>query len=113
MSLINPLHEGEREMAAANPGDLIKSIQDRFAKNTSRHTGVDWLAVHTRLKASPQKLKAFLEMARSGGEPDVIGLDEKTGEFIFCDRRDDTVFACHHDADLYCADRGFRGRLKI
>lgn len=72
-------------MATADPDDLIKPIQDRFAKNMSRHIGIDWRFVDKKLQASPQKLKALLEMERTGGEPDVIGRDQETGEFIFCD----------------------------
>ena len=72
-------------MATAYPDDLIKPIQDRFAKNMSRHIGIDWRFVDKKLQASPQKLKVLLEMERTGGEPDVIGRDQETGEFIFCD----------------------------
>lgn len=72
-------------MATANPDDLIKPIQDRFAQNMPRHIGIDWRTVDKKLQASPQKLKALLEMDRTGGEPDVIGCDPHTGDFIFCD----------------------------
>ena len=50
-----------------------------------RHTGIDWSAVQAKLEASPEKLQALYAMERTGGEPDVVGHDEKTGEFIFCD----------------------------
>jgi hypothetical protein len=65
--------------------ELIKTLGDRFAKNMGRHPGIDWRAVQARLANSPEKCQALYEMERSGGEPDVVGHDEKTGEFIFCD----------------------------
>ena len=72
-------------MAAASLDELIKTLKDRFSKNMRRHTGIDWSSVQAKLEASPEKLQALHEMERTGGEPDVIGYDEKTGEFIFCD----------------------------
>lgn len=65
--------------------ELIITLEDRFAKNMRRHTGIDWRTVQTKLEASPQKLQVLYEMERTGGEPDVVGYDEKTSEFIFCD----------------------------
>jgi Protein of unknown function (DUF4256) len=65
--------------------DLMKTLEDRFAKHMRRHAGIDWNAVQKKLKASPEKLQALSEMERTGGEPDVIGYDEQTKEFIFCD----------------------------
>lgn len=72
-------------MEAASLEELIKTTEHRFAKNMRRHTGIDWSAVQARLLASPEKLQALYEMERTGGEPDIVGQDEKTGEFIFCD----------------------------
>ena len=65
--------------------ELIKSLKDRFEKNTRRHQGIDWKSVQTKLEASPAKVQALREMERTGGEPDVVGYDEKTREYIFCD----------------------------
>jgi hypothetical protein len=65
--------------------ELIETISNRFAKNTQRHAGIDWNLVHKKLLASPTKLTALYEMETTGGEPDVIGVDKETGEFIFCD----------------------------
>lgn len=65
--------------------ELIMTLQDRFEKNMRRHQGIDWSAVQAKLEASPEKLQALSEMERTGGEPDVIGYDEQTGEFTFCD----------------------------
>ena len=72
-------------MEAAFPDELSKTLEDRFAKNMRRHTGIDWDSVQAKLDASPEKLRILHEMERTGGEPDVIGYDEGTNEFIFCD----------------------------
>ncbi len=72
-------------MAAALHAELIDTLQARFAKNMRRHRGVDWNSVRAKLDASPAKVQALHEMERTGGEPDVIAVDGKTGEFIFCD----------------------------
>ena len=72
-------------MEAAFLDELINTLNDRFAKYIRRHTGIDWISVQAKLEASPEKLQALYEMERTGGEPDVVGYDETTGEFIFCD----------------------------
>ena len=70
----------------AIPGDeLIKTLEARFSKNLHRHKGIDWASVQAKLETNPKKLQALYEMERTGGEPDVIGRDGKSGEFIFCD----------------------------
>jgi hypothetical protein len=70
----------------AEPNDeLIKNLKDRFVENMGRHTGIDWSPVQAKLAASPEKLHSLNEMERTGGEPDVVGYDDTTGEFIFCD----------------------------
>src|SRR4051812_25249706 len=73
------------KMKTAPRDDLLKVLEDRFAKNARRHAGIDWSSVQARLKDSPEKLQALNEMERTGGEPDVTGRDEGTGELIFCD----------------------------
>ncbi|MES2819410.1 MAG: DUF4256 domain-containing protein [Pseudomonadota bacterium] len=72
-------------MEAAFRDGLIETLKDRFAKNMRRHTGIDWGCVQAKLEAEPEKTQILYEMERTGGEPDVVGYDEKTGEFIFCD----------------------------
>jgi hypothetical protein len=72
-------------MEASVRDELIKSLKDRFAKNSHRHTGIDWSAVQSKLEATPKKLQTLYEMERTGGEPDVIGYDKEAGEFVFCD----------------------------
>jgi hypothetical protein len=64
---------------------LLGVLKARFGKNSSRHQGLQWDQVQTRLEASPEKLRSLSEMERTGGEPDVVGRDATTGEFIFFD----------------------------
>ncbi len=65
--------------------DLLHTLQTRFAKNMPRHKGLEWVKVQKRLEADPGKLWPLHEMERTGGEPDVVGHDKKTGEYIFYD----------------------------
>lgn len=65
--------------------ELLRLLQTRFEKNMHRHKGLDWVKVHARLEANPAKMWSLSEMERTGGEPDVAGLDHKTGEFLFYD----------------------------
>lgn len=65
--------------------EFISTLQDRFGDNMDRHKGIDWDAVQSKLVNDPQKLIVLYEMERTGGEPDVIGYDDKTGEFVFYD----------------------------
>ena len=65
--------------------DLLLALRERFEKNMKRHKGLDWAKVEARLNANPKKLSILNEMEATGGEPDVIGFDKKSGEYIFCD----------------------------
>jgi hypothetical protein len=65
--------------------ELLGVLKARFEKNMKRHKGVEWAQVHAKLKANPERVCSLNEMERTGGEPDVIGHDKKTGEYIFCD----------------------------
>jgi hypothetical protein len=64
---------------------LVKTLKSRFDRNMNRHEGLDWAKVQTKLGASPDKMWSLHEMERTGGEPDVVGHDKKTGEYIFYD----------------------------
>ncbi|TXK47545.1 DUF4256 domain-containing protein [Pontibacter qinzhouensis] len=64
---------------------LISTLQARFAKHKQRHEGLVWAQVQAKLEASAEKCWSLQEMEITGGEPDVIGFDEQTGEYIFCD----------------------------
>lgn len=74
-----------RELLPEQRADLLGALQARFEKNMPRHPGLEWASVRARLEAHPEKLWSFNEMESSGGEPDVIGFDQKTGEIIFYD----------------------------
>ena len=67
--------------------ELLKTLKARFEKNMNRHKGLEWAGVQAKLDtgSSEEKLRSLGEMERTGGEPDVIGYDRKTGEYIFCD----------------------------
>jgi hypothetical protein len=65
--------------------ELLKALKARFEKNMNRHRGLDWTKVQARLEANPEKLWSLGEMERTGGEPDVVRQDKKTGEYIFHD----------------------------
>ena len=72
-------------MEASSHDNLLKTLKERFSKNMRRHAEIDWKSVHAKLASSTKKLQTLNEMERTGGEPDVIGRDEVTGEIIFCD----------------------------
>lgn len=65
--------------------ELIKTLKARFEKNMSRHKGIEWAKVQSKLEGKADKLWSLSEMERTGGEPDVVGQEKKTGEFIFFD----------------------------
>jgi hypothetical protein len=65
--------------------ELLRALKIRFEKNMNRHQGLEWAEIQARLEAHPEKLWSLLEMERTGGEPDVVSLDKKTGECIFYD----------------------------
>jgi hypothetical protein len=64
---------------------LLGILKARFEQNMHRHRGLDWADVQARLEANAEKVRSLHEMERTGGEPDVVGHDVKTGEYIFCD----------------------------
>jgi hypothetical protein len=72
-------------MSATESKELLETLKTRFEKNIARHAGLDWAKVQTKLETRAEKLWSLGEMERSGGEPDVVGHDQKTGEFIFYD----------------------------
>lgn len=65
--------------------ELLRTLKARFEKNTKLHEGLAWAKVQARLEANPEKLWSLAEMENTGGEPDVVGHDPKTGEFVFFD----------------------------
>lgn len=73
------------DLSAEQHDELLKTLKTRFEKNMTRHIGLEWANVQQRLEANPKKLWSLSEMERTGGEPDVVGHDPKTGEYIFYD----------------------------
>ena len=75
----------KNELSPVENQDLLDTLKTRFEKNMNRHTGLDWAKVQAKLEANGEKLWSLSEMERTGGEPDVIGADAKSGEFLFYD----------------------------
>lgn len=75
----------KKELSSKQAEELIKILKARFEKNMNRHKGIGWSKVQAKLESNPKKLWSLNEMEISGGEPDVVGFDKKTGEYIFYD----------------------------
>jgi hypothetical protein len=75
----------KKELTPQQREELLGALQGRFEKNLSRHAGLEWVKVKARLEADPAKQWSLHEMEATGGEPDVVGQDQKTGEFLFVD----------------------------
>jgi hypothetical protein len=75
----------KKELTPAQRGELLRTLQSRFEKNIDRHERLEWAKVSAKLEANAEKLWSLSEMERTGGEPDVVGHDKKTGEYIFFD----------------------------
>ena len=75
----------QKELSSKHREELLKTLKARFEKNMNRHKGLEWIEVQAKLEADNEKLWSLNEMERTGGEPDVVGFDKKTGEYIFCD----------------------------
>lgn len=87
----------KKELSPAQSTALLKTLKERFEKNFNRHKGLEWAKVEAKLKANPAKLWSLNEMENTGGEPDVVGHDKKTGEYTFYD----------------CAEESPKGRRSI
>jgi hypothetical protein len=74
-----------KDIDAKQREDLLRTLKARFERNMNRHKGLEWANVQAKLEANPEKLWSLNEMERTGGEPDVVGHDKKTGEYIFYD----------------------------
>jgi hypothetical protein len=81
--------------------DLLRLLRARFEKNMNRHKGLEWAKVQAKLDTNPEKLWSLNEMERTGGEPDVVGHDKKTDEYIFYDCSADSP----KDRRSLCYDR--------
>lgn len=75
----------KKKLSPKQREELLGALQARFEKNMNRHKGLEWARVQARLEADPGKLWSLYEMESTGGEPDVVGHDKKTGEYVFYD----------------------------
>ncbi len=79
------MKSNEKKLSSEQRAELLSTLKTRFGKNMNRHKGIEWDKVQAKLEANAEKLWSLHEMERTGGEPDVVGQDEKTGEYIFYD----------------------------
>jgi len=79
------MKETKKELSPAQRTELLNTLKTRFEKHKNRHKGIEWADVQARLEANPKKLWILDDMEVTGGEPDVVGYDKKTDEYIFFD----------------------------
>jgi len=82
---MNNINSNSMKLSPEQREELLRALKARFEKNMNRHQGLEWAKVQAKLEANPSKLWSLHEMERTGGEPDVVGYDKKTGETIFYD----------------------------
>jgi len=82
---MNKINSNKKKLSPEQREELLNTLKARFEKNMNRHKGLKWDKVQARLEANTEKLWSLNEMERTGGEPDVVGHDKKTGEYIFYD----------------------------
>src|SRR5947208_812916 len=80
----------KKELSPKQQEELLAALKARFEKNMNRHKGLDWAKVQVRVEAKPEKLCSLQGMERTGGEPDVVGQDKKSGEYVFYDCSEQT-----------------------
>lgn len=95
------IKQNKKKLQAVQIEELLKILKDRFEKNMHRHKGILWSNVETKLKANTEKLLPLNEMEKTGGEPDVVGYDKKSGEYIFYDCSAESP----KDRRSFCYDR--------
>jgi len=82
---MNSVTRNKKELSPKQREELLSALEARFEKNMNRHKGLEWAKVRAKLEANADKLWSLSEMERTGGEPDVVGHDNKTGEYVFYD----------------------------
>ena len=82
---MNNINSNKKELSPEQREELLRALKARFEKNMNRHKGLKWAKVQAKLEANTEKLWSLNEMEGTGGEPDVVGHDKKTGEYIFYD----------------------------
>ena len=79
------MNSNKKKLSPEQREELLGALKARFEKNKNRHKGLEWVTIQAKLEANPEKLWSVNEMERTGGEPDVVGHDQKTGEYVFYD----------------------------
>jgi hypothetical protein len=82
---MNKIARKKNSLSSKEREELLRTLKARFEKHTDRHKGLEWAKVQEKLEANPEKLSSLHEMDRTGGEPDVVERDNRTGEYIFFD----------------------------
>jgi len=95
------LKSNKKELTSEQREQLLRALKARFEKNMNRHKGLEWAKAQAKLEANAEKLWSLSEMERTGGEPDVVGHDKKTGEYIFYDCSEESP----KDRRSFCYDR--------
>ncbi|HEY6337223.1 MAG TPA: DUF4256 domain-containing protein [Candidatus Sulfotelmatobacter sp.] len=90
-----------KELSPKQREELLRALQARFEKNMNRHKDFEWVQVRARLEATAEKQWSLSEMERTGGEPDVVGHDKRTGEYVFFDCSPESP----KDRRSFCYDR--------
>jgi hypothetical protein len=98
---MNNINSNKKKLSPEKREELLKVLKARFEKNMNRHKGLEWAKVQAKLEADTEKLWSLNEMERTGGEPDVVGYDKKTGEYIFYDCSAESP----KDRRSFCYDR--------
>ncbi len=80
-----PVKRNKKKLSPVQREELLSALKARFEKNVNRHKDLEWAQVEAKLETNPGKLSSLNEMERSGGEPNLVGYDKKTGEYIFYD----------------------------
>jgi hypothetical protein len=79
------MKNNKRSTGSDGVPELMQKLKKRFEENPNRHKGIEWFKVQAKLELDPNKVRSLSEMERTGGEPDVVGLEKNTGEYIFYD----------------------------
>ncbi|HUJ11604.1 MAG TPA: DUF4256 domain-containing protein [Verrucomicrobiae bacterium] len=82
---MNSIRSNKKQLSPKPREKLLRALKARFEKHMNRHEGLEWAKVQARLEANTEKLWSLNEMEKTGGEPDVVGHDKKTGEYVFYD----------------------------
>jgi hypothetical protein len=98
---LNSMSTNSKQLSQEEKEELLKTLKTRFEKNMNRHKGLEWSEIEAKLEADPGKLRSLDEMELTGGEPDVVGRDSATGEYIFFDCSPESP----KDRRSFCYDR--------